>query len=263
MEWRQLVLQGEEMGGNSYKGYALLILAIATVVAAYWVVVHISWVLALSLLGFCGFVCGSLGLMLLEDIERSDAYIRSEHPQGLEAIRLAVVNPIRARLGKPPIWLVPDVYYDLDDLELLKRANQLLVETQEALKQSAMSPAKKSLIDGQVHQILANMTGALWELARLRRISQAMGRNLGGSQNYQDVTQMQSQLRAAMRRSLQTLSALPVSLMKVELTRGDIGADRLSANLVETNAQLKDLSEGYYEISALKANHHLPSGIGR
>ena len=56
-----------------------------------------------------------------------------------------------------------------------------------------------------------------------------------------------------MNQSVELLASLSVSLVQVELARGDRSADRLLADLDESNKRLVDLSSAYAESKQLSA----------
>ncbi len=51
-----------------------------------------------------------------------------------------------------------------------------------------------------------------------------------------------------MRRALELVSSLSISLVKVELAHDDLSTDRLLVDLNESNQRLRDLSASYAEV---------------
>jgi hypothetical protein len=58
---------------------------------------------------------------------------------------------------------------------------------------------------------------------------------------------MMNQLRSEMQHSVEVLSSISISLVKVQLAHDDLATDRLLADLNESNQRLRDLSASYHE----------------
>lgn len=187
---------------------------------------------------------------------KSRQYLASSRPRMAgTSLYSAIFNPIRRSMGIRPLRVIPHVADDhRHEIEMLERADRLAREIRTALKHSPVSTARKSSLKRQAREVPDNLVKALWTLARLRRIYDSIDpRYDPAGQNRQEVTEMQNKLLAEMKHSVEILSSIPVSLMKVELARGDGGLDRLLAALGETNKRLLDMSASYMEIKELSS----------
>ena len=54
-----------------------------------------------------------------------------------------------------------------------------------------------------------------------------------------------------MTRSVETLSNIPVSLIKIEMARSDGSVDKVLSELDDSNKRLIDLSAGYAEVRVM------------
>ena len=180
-------------------------------------------------------------------------YLVSKIPRPTGATLYArLFNPLRLSLGIRPLRVIP--YIDgahRDEVELLERADHLTREIRSALKQSPLSDIRKADCERQASAVPDNMVNSLWTLSRLRRLNHMIEpRSDPGGQQRQAIAELESKLRAEMRRSVDTLTTITVSLLQVELVRGDDRIARLMHDLDETNECLIDLSAGYAETRA-------------
>jgi len=131
----------------------------------------------------------------------------------------------------------------------VEHANRLASEIRDAVKESPLAPQKRSSFQLQAGEVPDNLVKALWKLARLRRISGSIDQRYD-EQGYkhQELDQMVNQLRGEMQHSVEVLSSISISLVKVQLAHDDIAADRLLIDLNESNHRLRDLSDSYDEV---------------
>ena len=187
---------------------------------------------------------------------KSRQYLASSTPTMVgTAIYSAVFNPIRRWMGIRPLRVIPHLdAAQRNQVEMLERADRLAREIRIALRHNPVSSVRKISFERQAREVPDNLAKALWTLARLRRIDDSLDPQYDrDGQNRQEITDMQNKLLAEMKHSVEILSSIPVSLMKVELARGDGGLDRLLAALDETNKRLLDMSASYTEIRALSS----------
>jgi hypothetical protein len=174
------------------------------------------------------------------------------HPAGA-VLYAALFNPLRRSLGIRPLRVIP--YVDAlhrDEVHLLERADRLTQEIDNALKHSSLSDIRKADCERQAGAIPDNLVNSLWALSRLRRFERLIDkRSDPDGQQRRAVAELQSSLRAEMERSIEKLANITVSLLQVELARGDDRVSRLTRDLDETNDRLIDLSAGYAETKAL------------
>jgi hypothetical protein len=153
-------------------------------------------------------------------------------------------------MGIRPLRVIPHV----DDarrseIEMLERADRLEREIRAALRHSPMSALRKSSLEGQAREAPENLVKAMWTLARLRRVYDSLDPRFDrDGQNRREITGMQRKLVAEMNHSVEVLSNIPVSLMKVELARSEGSVDVVLVELDETNKRLLDLSASYREV---------------
>ncbi len=185
---------------------------------------------------------------------KSRQYLASASPRHLGTSMYSIVfNPIRRSMGIRPLRVIPilDAAHR-GEVEMLERADRLARDIKDALKHSPVSPTRRSSFERQAREAPDNLVRAMWKLARLRRIADSIDPDFDrAGQNRQTITELQDKLLAEMAHSVEILSAIPVSLMKIEIARGDAAADRLLADLNETNRRLQDMSASYAEIREL------------
>ena len=191
-----------------------------------------------------------VGLFIIFDLLRDDVYLTSEHQHGLGAWHARYLTSARRLIGKPPILLVPESQVSSDEKKFVKRAAKLSGEVSSALRQSPIPPDQKALLLQQAGEAPANIAGALWRLARLRRIRKSADtKTKQGRATVDDIKSLEDDLLAEMAHSLDVLAAVPVSLVKVELARTDRSTERLLENLSESNQKLQDMTAAYREMN--------------
>lgn len=182
---------------------------------------------------------------------KSRQYLVSATPSRPGARLYALIfNPLRRSMGIRPLRVIP--YIDAahrNQIEFLERADRLAREIRAALKHSPIAVERKATLERQAREIPDNLVKALWTLARLRRIAESIDPRYDPQGHArQDLTDMRDSIVSEMTHAIEVLSPIPVSLMKVELGRGDGAFDRLVSGLDETHKRLIDLSASYLEI---------------
>ncbi len=185
---------------------------------------------------------------------KSRQYLVGSRPKTLGvSVYSTMFNPIRRWMGIRPLRVIPHVDdAHRSEVEMLERADRLLREVRAALKHSPMSAPRKTSLERQAREVPDNLVTAMWTLARLRRMGDSIDpRYDREGQNRREITEMQDRLLAEMTHSVEVLSNIPVSLMKVELARSEGSVDKVLVDLDETNKRLLDMSASYMEIKAL------------
>lgn len=190
-----------------------------------------------------------VSLVVADALRRRGHYVAREKPGGLTAAHLALMNPIRTAYGRPPLWLIPARCIETDERDMVEHANRLAAEIRDTVKDSPLPARKRSSFEQQAGEVPHNLEMALWKLARLRRIAASIDyRYDQDGHKHQEIELMVNQLRGVMQHSVEVLSSISISLVKVQLAHDDIAADRLLADLNESNQRLKDLSASYAEV---------------
>jgi hypothetical protein len=187
---------------------------------------------------------------------KSRQYLVSARPDHLGAsLYAAIFNPLRRSKGIRPLRVIP--YIDdahRSEIDLLERADRLAREVHEALQRSPVSAERKAAFERQAREVPDNVNRALWNLVRLRRLSASIDpRSDPENQNRQAISNLENKTLTEMTQSVELLASLSVSLIQVELARGERSADRLLADLDESNQRLADLSSAYAESKQLSA----------
>ena len=187
---------------------------------------------------------------------KSRQYLVSARQNDLgAALYSAIFNPIRRAQGIRPLRVIPfidDTHHN--EIDLLERADRLAREVYDALRHSPVSASRKSDFEQQARAVPDNVTQALWNLARLRRLSASLNPQSDPTdQKRQAISDLENKILSEMTQSVELLASLSISLIQVELTRGDRSADRFLADLDESNKRLTDLSSAYSESKQLSA----------
>jgi hypothetical protein len=189
-----------------------------------------------------------LGL-LADALRRRTLVVARDKPGWLTRTHVALINLLRAAFNQPRIWLVPDNYLEPDERAMQTHAARLVYEINDALKCSPLPPEKYASFERQTRQVPGNLNRALWKLARLRRLAESIDYEYDKEgQQHQELEAMTKQLHGEMRHSLELVSSLSISLVKVELAHDDLSSDRLLADLDDSNQRLRDLSASYAEV---------------
>jgi hypothetical protein len=171
------------------------------------------------------------------------------------ALYAAIFNPIRRSKGIRPLRVIPFVDdAHRSEIDLLERADRLAREVHETLQRSPVSAEKKAAFERQAREVPDNVNQALWNLARLRRLYTSLdSQSDPANQHRQAISDLENKILLEMTQSVDLLASLSVSLIQVELARGDRSTDRLLADLDESNKRLVDLSSAQAEIKQLSA----------
>ncbi len=183
-------------------------------------------------------------------------YLTSTTPRPPGATLYArLFNPLRRSLDIRPLRIIP--YIDAthrDEAELLERADRLAHEIRAVLKQSPLADIHKTDCERQVEAVTDHLVNSLWMLSHLRRIDRILAAQPGPDNQARQISvELQTRLRAEMNRSIEQLAAIPLSLLQMELARGDIRVDRLARDMDETDKRLADLSASYAETKAVSS----------
>jgi len=187
---------------------------------------------------------------------KSRQYLVSARPDNRGAsLYAALFNPLRRARGIRPLRVIPFIDdTHRSEIDLLERADRLAREVHDGLQHSPVSPERKAAFERQAREVPDNINQALWNLARLRRLSASIdSQSDPANQNRQAISDLESKTLSEMTSSVELLASLSVSLVQVELARGDRSADRLLADLDESNKRLADLSSAYAESKQLSA----------
>ena len=215
------------------------------------------WLLVVDLFAIVAMV------ILIDALYRRKPYVVNRRPGGLPAAHLAVLNPFRKLSNRAPLWLVPDHGIQLDELEMVEQANRLGDEIRDALAERPFTAEKRASFEKQAREVPGNLVQALWKLARLRRIAAAIDQRYDEEGlKHQELEQMVNQLRGEMQHSAEVLSAISISLVKVQLAHDDLATDRLLADLNESNQRLRDLSASYHEVREQRSEQKKLKGQG-
>lgn len=191
---------------------------------------------------------------LADALRRRTLVIAKDKPSRITKTRVALLNAIRKAFSQPSIWLVPDEHIESDERAMLSHAARLVYEIDDALKCSPLPPEKYGAFERQTRQVPENLDRALWRLARLRRLAEVIDYHYDSDgQRHQELESMTQQLRGEMQHSLELVSSLSISLVKVELAHHDLSTDRLLVDLNESNQRLRDLSASYLEVKEQRA----------
>ena len=189
-----------------------------------------------------------LGL-LADAVRRRTLYLAQDRPGWLTRAHLRLINSLRKAFNQPRIWLIPENHIGADERAMQTHAERLVYEIDDALKCSPLIPEKYATFERQTRQVPGNLNRALWKLARLRRLAESIDYEYDKEgQQHQELDAMTKQLHGEMRHSLELVSSLSISLVKVELAHDDLSTDRLLADLDESNRRLRDLSASYAEV---------------
>ena len=182
---------------------------------------------------------------------KSRQYLVSSRPKTVgTSVYSRIFNPIRRSMGIRPLRVIPHVDdAHRSEVEMLERADRLLREVRAALKHSPMSAPRRSSLERQAREVPENLVKAMWTLARLRRVDDSLDPRFDREgQNRREIAEMQDMLVAEITHSVEVLSNIPVSLMKVELARSEGSVDKVLAELDEANKRLLDLSASFVEV---------------
>jgi len=124
-------------------------------------------------------------------------------------------------------------------------ARRLVTETKDILASSSLAPKQRAELLRQLNQVPENIIRALGKLQRLRRVKEIAKSSGHARAVLDEIAHLEAQILAGLRNAYQTLLAAPVTLMKLDLARGDRDLQHIIAELGEANQRLRDLAESY------------------
>lgn len=173
------------------------------------------------------------------------AFIFRNNPR-FRRVWVPPANRVRKMTGRSPIYLPPtNIEHAKEEHQLVHEALGLMREVEASLKRNpTLSADSKRSIQMQIEHIPPNLIKSVNQLEHLRRISQT-------ADKYQreEIDQMDFKLQVQIQHSLQTLKAIPIELMKIELASSDRTVKRLVNDLTETNDKLRDLGASSMELN--------------
>jgi hypothetical protein len=194
--------------------------------------------------------------VLADALRRRTLYLAGDKPGRFTRVHLALINLLRRTFDQPRVWLIPEHHIEPDERAMQTHAAHLVYEIEDALKCSPLPPEKYTSFERQTRQVPGNLNRALWKLARLRRLAESIDYEYDkDGQRHQELDAMTSQLHGEMRHSLELVSSLSISLVKVELAHDDLSTDRLLADLNDSNQRLRDLSTSYAEVKEQRVQY--------
>jgi hypothetical protein len=154
-------------------------------------------------------------------------------------------NKISKNFGKVE-WIIPP---DLDygEHQIIENAYKLaFFEVPQALKKAPISFIKKSQISKQSNQIPDNIVSLMEKLGQVRRVKNTINRyerHGNSSQRWDEVQKIEQDILAEIHYSMEILSSIPISLVRLELTRGDFSSiEKLLSGLNNANTRMKNLA---------------------
>jgi hypothetical protein len=170
-------------------------------------------------------------------------YEHDRNENGMWKPILSIINPLRQHFNKPPIWAIP---YQWEGGQQITRANNLYMEVLNALSHTPISVEKQLAFKRQAYLVPYNIVKALWRESRLMHLLASIEHETtqaGRSQN--EIEKMIENLKNEINRSLDTITTVSVSLMRVELSMSELEIDRLLRELGASNSRLMELSDVY------------------
>jgi hypothetical protein len=129
-----------------------------------------------------------------------------------------------------------------------RHAQQLFSEISEALDNNQrISSDNKSSLKEQTRQMTDYAVSCSENLARIRR-----RKAIVSSARKQELTRMEGQLMAEIKRALDILEDALVSIVRVDVVGGRTTIDRLVYDLSESNARLRDIADAHDEIRTVR-----------
>lgn len=132
-----------------------------------------------------------------------------------------------------PIWVVPWLPITDSDIYMLVQANKLYYEAKAAIERRKFSGGTKKFLIKQMALMPQNIANALWKLASLRRMNEAHYRN--------ENKELQDQLTAEMKASVEYLSSISLDLIRSEITNDTKAINNILRELSERNSRLEKM----------------------
>src|SRR5512136_2485206 len=116
----------------------------------------------------------------------------------------AIFNPIRRSKGIRPLRIIPFIDDEhRGEIDLLERADRLAREVHETLQHSPVSAERKAAFERQAREVPDNINQALWNLARLRRLSTSLDQKSDPeNQRRQAISDLENKTLAEMTQSV-------------------------------------------------------------
>lgn len=149
----------------------------------------------------------------------------------------------------------------MPEAQYVDDARRLVNEIKETLKGSPLSAEQRNAVLGQVKDVPDNVVKAVQKLHRLRRLKKIAKRSEDATNSgevLREIKEMERNIEEELRRTHETLLAVPVSLMKVDTARGNRNLDRIIEELSETNLRLNDLATSHEEVRAAGQSYRYP-----
>ncbi len=158
-----------------------------------------------------------------------DVFLLHRKQDSLTVILLRLVNPVRAQLGKPPIWEVPGDVPEKEMVELgvdwFSHIDQWLNKHRPFYGRAARN---KALLRQLARRLVANMVEALWDLEWSRRLRDKLL-----ELDLPDATNRVQRLEQAEQRELERLNRSFESLVSLATRLVELGS-RVDERDVET-----------------------------
>jgi len=135
--------------------------------------------------------------------------------------------------GDLPIWVIPPSPITETDIYVLIQANKLYYEAKAAVERRKFSGSTKKFLVKQMALMPQNIANALWKLASLRRMNEAHYR----SEN----KELQDQLTAEMKASVEYLSSTSLDLIRSEITNDTKAINNILRELSDRNNRLEKM----------------------
>jgi hypothetical protein len=147
----------------------------------------------------------------------------------------------RRLIGRPPL---PASKIQYAERRLADHSNIVIAEIKEALSKCPMSAERKRDLMRQVRLFPLSITEAMWRLYRLRMLQDLPYNPI----DLKEVRDMENATLTLMHDSMGALMLMPLALMRLEVARADVHADRFIAEVSEINNRLRDQHEAYVEV---------------
>jgi hypothetical protein len=162
--------------------------------------------------------------------------LRRWRDHGAEFMADWLSGGILRRFGWAPAGLLP-LAASQELRELLGRAHLLRQEIEQAAR--PLDAASRADLRRQSRATAQNVLVSAWRLQRIQHLQQAIP---ASAEPQQALQEMQRLLYSEIRRAVDTLQAVPVSLLQLEMQQDHAALARLRQSLQEINQRLRDLT---------------------
>ena len=162
---------------------------------------------------------------------------------------LSFINFIRGIFDKTPIWLFPPFYEKIGDYEVKINEEELSMslrtfflyrEMKRIIKQCPIDQKLRKPLISQSKSATQNMQNAIWKLYRIRRIKGLIKDRRNDIFN--EAQELEDKLLATMNATLNSLAAVPILVMKVELEDQKTRINQVLFELKNRNQELRTLA---------------------